>query len=195
MIKIESTPFLTFKNSDSEHLKSLDNFLLKQDVHIKQYNESLFFSFDYGSLIFSLDKNGVKFEVFDPQKFPFPDLKPESGGIYSLPDVANYPVCNLDIDIVDDLIFVLNKGEKADKFKIIKKIFSSGSILEELKHSDTIFVFNSISGEFIEELKLPMKVSKIEIINNDMYMLSSYKEEAKLYKLTLSDLMDYQLSR
>lgn len=191
-INVENSAYLIIKNNDSEYLKPLDNFLLKQGVFFKQSNESLFMAFEYSSLILSLDSNGIKYDAFGPQKLLFPDEKSESGMVYALPDVSDYPVCNLDIDVLDDIIFVLKKGEKVSKSNIFKKVFSPGKIIEELEHSDTILLFNASTGAFIEELKLPMKVSKIEIVDGKMYMLSAYKQDAKLYELSISDLMEYQ---
>ncbi|MFA5669135.1 MAG: hypothetical protein WC967_07820 [Balneolaceae bacterium] len=191
-IIIESSPYLVIKNNDSEYLKPLDNFLLKQGIFLKQSNENLFLAFEYSSLILSLDSNGIKYEVFGPEKFLLPDEKSKSGMVYALPDVSEHPVCNLDIDVLDDFVFVLKKGEKAGKTNILKKVFSIGKMIEELEHSDKILVFKASTGEFIEELKLPVKVSKIEIANEKMYMLSAYQQDAKLYELSISDLMEYQ---
>lgn len=165
-------PTFTISHGDNDHFKPLDNFLLKQDIHLALDDSALYLAFEYSSLLFRTGKEKIDYFTFAPENQYFPDMKPEPGQIYSLPDIGKNPVCALDIDVEGDFIFILYSGKKLEA-GILQQLFNADKAVEDIVHSYKLNVYEKNTGSFIKEVTLPKKAASFDIFNDSIYLLST----------------------
>lgn len=192
--RISRDPDLKIGHADTESLKGLENFLLKQDVHFASDPSSgeLFVSFRYSSLIMKIDESGTVFENLEPTNYSFPEAEPREGRIYSLPEIDVYPVGALDIEFDKNYIYVLYSGEKMSS-GLLSRFRNPDSIVEQITHSKLVNIYDRHSGKFIDQMILPKEAKKFKLNENHLFIYKTLDENAPtLYKYSISLLMENQ---
>lgn len=188
-----SNNLLSIKHESSDFFLPLQNFLLKQDFHFSQDDNELYTAFEYSSLLLKLNKEGIVFDRIEPDFHLFPDEKPESGGVYSLPDVADYPVCALDLDVDDKYVYVLYSGEKLSA-NFFSEIFNPDKEIEKIVHSDKINVYDKKTGKYTGSYRIPVQAKSFKITEKHLYALSTLENgHPTLYKYKKNILSDAEI--
>jgi hypothetical protein len=94
-------------------------------------------------------------------------------GVYNATDLLYNALCSLDIQAEARKIYVLSKGEKANKSAISKEYNNQiNKYLEDFINTDRIFVYDK-EGTFLEEKVLETPVKKIHVYDGKLYYLQT----------------------
>lgn len=174
-ISCEEVPFFSMKINDNPQFKNLDNFLLRQDIHITNNNNTFYLSFEYSDLLLKINDQGLYTvnKLFKDYHY-FPNTL-DKDGYYNLPTIGEDPICSLDIDFLNDKIYVLRNGKK-ENGSIFKKMFKIDKLLKEADHGKECLVYNSSSLELEKVFILDNSFNSILAIDDNLWGLGSLNE-------------------
>jgi len=158
---------------------------------VKGGEEELYLAFRYSSLLLKIDRDGIVFETLGPENYTFPEITPRDGGVYSLPPLDEYPVGALDIDVDENHVYVLYSGKKMDG-GFLSRFRSPESAVEKITHSDRVFIYNRVTGDFVREITLPLAVNKFKVAGPKVYLYRTIDESyPSLYTFEKSEVVGF----
>ena len=166
-------------------LNGLKNFILMQAMYLKNYENILYVTFQHSSIIIGLDHKGILFINDKPDENLFPEFDPENP-TYSLPRMGSYEEGVRDFDVDGDYIFVIYKGETTSKWEQIRAQNRFDELIEEIKHSKRLLIYERITGDFVYETALPKDAKQISVVGNDFYLLNSLEDYPTIYRYQLN---------
>lgn len=176
--------------NDYEELSPLSNFTLLQTLFYSNYGGMLYITFEFSSLIIGIDEDGIAFINSEPANIPLPppDNESEKSGRYSLPIMGKHPEGARDISVMDDLVYVLLNGRTISKLEQMRYMVNFETLIDKVKHAERLLVYNRFTGEFINELKLPMPARQAKVQGEYVFLLNSLGDVPVIKKYKLSEL-------
>lgn len=173
--RLDETPLYGVEYADHPDLEPLQqNYLLKQGRFASD-DEAVYIGLSFGSHMFRLDASGLGFQTAEPANLPIPDLRRDAGTI-AAPDNADYPQTTLALSVDGDRLYVLFSGVQL-LMSQTQAMWEAArgrldAILEEAETSDRLLVYDKRTGDFLHELRLPVKARDVEIRGENMYILT-----------------------
>jgi|GEM_PF-4736440 hypothetical protein len=175
-LEIDEKPFFILKPNDNEKLKYLDNFILRQDIHLSIKKNILYLAFEYSDLVVRLEENGnYAVNQFQEDMYGFPNTL-DNDGYYNLPTIGEDPVCSLDIDIIDNKLIVLRNGTKHTG-SFFSKIFKLDKIMKETDHGKELLVYDIDTLDLLNRITLDTKINNIFNTPNKSFGISSIEND------------------
>lgn len=181
-----SEPLWTISFDDYPQLNGLKNFILKQAMYFTNYENVLYVAFEHSSVILALDANGMKFINDEPDENPFPEFDSENP-VFSLPNMGSYVEGTRDIDVDGNYIYLIYKGESTSKWEQLRYSNNFDELIEQVKHSKRLLIFDRETGQFVYETSLPIEAKQIVVIDNQFYLLNSLNDYPSLIRYSLQN--------
>lgn len=161
---------------DYEEFEPLSNFILLQTFFYTSSGGATYFSFEFSSIIFAIDERGLKFINDAPDNIPLPIH--DENQVFSLPVMGEHPEGSRDISVDDNFIYVLFNGKTISKFEQIRYSMNFEKLIEKVKHSQRVLIYDKNTGEFVKEIELPKPAMKMSVRGNRYFLLNSLGQQA-----------------
>lgn len=185
-IRVAEEPLTTVDATDHGLLDQgqLDeNFMLRQGV-ARRIEEELYFGFTFGSLVVGISENGLGWATDEPVNHALPVYDFRDGNTFAAPDVGKFAKGILDLTGNASHLYVLYSGQKIEDTGILERV--AGNIagkMEAIHHSNRLFVFDRTTGEFIKEVRLPIRAKSIEITSRYAVLFTTEDREAPTFEV------------
>jgi hypothetical protein len=163
-------------NRDDEKFSSLENFLLKQDVHFTQFDGTIYITFGYSSLLMAVGEEGLRYATLGPENYPFPEPEDPGSGRFVLPAIDEYPVGALDIDADEEYVYILYSGQKIEVDRI-SEFSGPDAYIEEIRNSRRVMKFHREDGSFAGEKELPRSASVLKVKGDRIFLYTTKGED------------------
>ena len=182
--RIEESDLL-WKHSLKEipELESLRNPIMLQTLYFTNYDNELYIAFEYSSLLMGINEEGIKFLKDGPDAIPIPN--PRIDGQFSLPIMGEHPEGARDITADDKHVYVVFSGKNVSKFEQMRYSFKFEDLIDKIKHSKRLWIFDRNNGSFIREEKLPLAARTFQIYQDEAYILNTIENHPKIIKYQL----------
>lgn len=174
----------SLKYRDYESLGSLSNFILLQTMYYDNFDGVLYIAFEFSSIILAIDEDGVIFINDKPDLIPLPKNKDQQ---MSLPAMGKHPEGARDVSVDGKYVYLLFSGETISRFEQMKYTFNFEILIDKVKHTKRLLLFDRITGEFVKETELPVLAKDLKIKNNVAYLLNSLEDVPKILKYRVDD--------
>lgn len=155
--------------SSHKNFKQFESIALRQAFKITTYNDNFFIVNEFTSLVFSLNKGGLNFVTSSPLNI----VHEIDEGIYNITDLLYNELCSLDISVLEDKVYVLSKGEKANRRDITQQYENRiNEYLEDFINTDNLLLYNW-DGVYVNKLNLGHPIKKIEIHDKKLFYLQT----------------------
>lgn len=150
-------------------LQPLRNFLLKNG-HVAVHGDAMYFSFLFAPYIMKVDATGLRWIGGTELGVGFPANSKNPNEI-RMPDASEHPQQTLSIAADEKRVYVLHNGEKAGFWKTMWATVTNdfSDIDEQLNASDRLRVYDTRTGSFLEEWKLPIRARLITVNGGHLY--------------------------
>lgn len=176
----------SFSISDHENFRQFEQSAIRQAFKINVDKGTFFISNEFTSLVFSVNAKGIKFTTVQPLDV----VQENQEGIYIATDLLYNKLCSLDIEASPDHIFVLSKGEKANKSDISEKYNNRiNEYLEDFINTNQILLYD-IEGNFLKSVYLEKPVKKIEVYKDKIFYLRTLEGTPSIGYYDLSSLSE-----
>lgn len=180
-----SKDFIKIFNYDSENIigEKLKNLSLKEHKNLNQFEstalrqafkiasngDSFFIANEFTSLVFSVNRDGIKFTTTKPLDI----VQEVEDGFYTATDLLYNELCALDIGILGGEVYVLSKGAKADK-SIIQKEYNNqiNEYIEDFINTNQVFLYKK-NGNYIKKFNFEKSVKKIDVYDEQIFYLQT----------------------
>lgn len=184
--RIEKEDLLWQKSvKEIPELSSLANPVMLQTLFFDNYDGVLYIIFEYSSMLVAINENGIEFITNGPDKILNPD--PREGSGYSLPTMGKHPEGARDVTVDDNFIYVVFSGKNVSRFEQMRYSFNFDVLIDKIKHSKRLWVFDKDSGVFIKEIELPISARAFKVLGKNAYLLNTIDDEPKVIKYELTE--------
>ncbi len=168
-------PHFGIEYADHSDMQPLhQNYLLKQGAFAAD-DDALFIGLHFGSHVYRVAAEGLGFETFEPARIPIPPPASDDGSIMA-PDNADHPQTALALSVDGDELYVLFSGVQLQMSEAQAMLLAArgrlDAVLEEAETSDRLLVYDKYTGEFLREVRLPVRARDVEIRGEDVYILT-----------------------
>lgn len=181
----ESEMLWSISIDEYEELTALKNFVLMQTIYFGNYDGALYLTFEFSSLLIAIDENGVKYIQKEPENIPLPVHDEKSGG-YGLPIMGKHPEGARDIALDDNYVYITFSGKKISRWEQMRYAFNFEELIEKIKHSQRLLIFDRETGNFVKEIELPKTAMKFKIFGNSAYLLNTIDDVPSIYKYSFN---------
>lgn len=171
----------SISRSEYKELSPLSNFILLQTLYYTNYDGVLYIAFEFSSLIMAIDENGIQFINDEPDQIALP-VHQEKGGNFSLPVMGQHPEGARDISADEDYLYVTFSGETTSKWEQIRYALNFDTLIERIKHSERVLIFQRKTGEFVGEIKLPLRARKFKVAGDHIFLLNTIDDKPEILK-------------
>jgi len=181
-LRIAEEPLVTLETSEHQQLnhEQLDeNIMIRQGLPHRAGDE-LYYGFTFGSLVVGMDEEGLRWATTDPVDHTLPVYGFQDGNAVVAPSLDEVPKGVLDLAVDESHLYVLYSGQKIGNGGGLLNTLTGADIgeqIEAINHSDRLFAFDRTSGEFIAEVRLPIRAKGIEM--TEQYVMLHVTEERK----------------
>lgn len=172
---------------DYEELSPLKNIMLLQSLYFDNYDGILYIGFEFASILMAIDEEGVKFITDKPDEIPLP-INTDKEFAASLPVMGKHPEGARDVAVDENYVYLLFSGETISRFEQMKYTFNFETLIDKVKHSKRLLLYDRFTGNFIREVKLPIYVKGFKIRGNEAYLLNSIDKEPRILKYKVESL-------
>jgi len=168
----ESDILFEISTDDYSELNDFKNFALLQAMFISNSNNAIYLSNEFASFIIALDENGIKWISNIPNGFNLPVADSENLG-YMMPRIGSHPEGSRGIYYHNDFVFMHFHGETISRLEQMRYTFNFDALLEKMKHTSKLMVFEAETGEFIGEFLLPEHARNIGFVGEKLLLINS----------------------
>jgi hypothetical protein len=168
----ESDILFEISMNDYSELNDFKNFALLQAMFITNSNSTMYLSNEFASFIIALDEKGVKWISNIPNGFNLPVADSENLG-YMMPRIGSHPEGSRGIYYHNGYVFMHFHGETISRLEQMRYTFNFDSLLEKMKHTSKLMVFEANTGEFIGKYFLPEHARNIGLVGEKLLLINS----------------------
>lgn len=167
---IKMPPLSRISNQTYDGWGALRNVLLKNG-HVLAVDGAVYHSFLFSSRLVKFGNDGVIWQSGTELAPDFPVLgnAPE---IHEMPDVSKHAQQTLSLAVAGDRVYSLYSGKKPGTLLSLKTAVTGDfkEVDELVNSSDRLRIYNTDSGEFIEEWQLPVRARQISAFGKYLYV-------------------------
>ncbi len=99
--------------------------------------------------------------------------------------MGEHPEGARDITADDKHVYVVFSGKNVSKFEQMRYSFKFEDLIDKIKHSKRLWIFDRNNGSFIREEKLPLAARTFQIYQDEAYILNTIENHPKIIKYQL----------
>lgn len=187
-VRVAEEPLVTIETTDHELLDQGqlgENFMIRQGV-ARRVEDGLYFGFMFGSLVTGMTENGLRWATTEPMNHTLPVYNFRDGNAFVAPRLDKFSRGILDLTGNASHLYVLYSGQKfgddrGPLTQISERDVAAG--MEAISHSKRLLVFDRHTGEFVREMRLPIRARGIEVTSRYAVLYVTEERDAPTFEV------------
>lgn len=175
----ESDILFEVSMTDYPELNDFRNTALLQALFISNSNSTIYLSSEFASFVIAINETGIKWISNIPNGFNLPESDSENLG-YMMPRMGSHPEGSRGIYYHEGYVFMHFHGGTISRFEQMRYTFNFDYLLEKIKHTSRLMVFEADTGEFVGEYRLPDRARNIGFIGKKLILINSLDHSSNI---------------